>query len=162
MSDKTGADRTGMPLELLDQLDRICDQFERGWRSERVARIEDYLGAYIAEAYRPALLDLLAAELDARRRLGERPGPREYADRFPRLAEEVEAAFTATRVQPVGGTPFVTEHGLLFGLLALQTGLVDQTSLGRRPPRVVRREGPGHRRRLHTAGLPRCAAGAPS
>ena len=40
------------------------------------------------------LRDLLAAELAARRRRGERPEPREYRDRFPGEAEVVAAAFS--------------------------------------------------------------------
>ena len=68
-----------LPLRVLDRIDQVCDRFERAWNSGQRPRLEDYLGE-IAEAYRPALLrDLLAAELDARRRLGERPAPGQWA-----------------------------------------------------------------------------------
>ncbi|MFI5454982.1 MAG: serine/threonine-protein kinase PknK [Isosphaerales bacterium] len=89
MSGKTTPDRTELPMDVLDQIDRICDRFEAAWEAGEQPRIEDDLGQ-IAEAYRPALLrDLLAAELNARRRLGEQPTPTDYAARCPEHAERI-------------------------------------------------------------------------
>ena len=83
MNGETRPERTALPLDVLDQIDRICDRFEATWEAGQRPRVEDYLGA-VAEPYQPDLLcDLLAAELDARRRRGERPEPHEYLDRFP-------------------------------------------------------------------------------
>ena len=89
MSAQRTPDRTALPLAVLDQIDRICDRFEAAWEAGEPARIEEVLGQ-IAEAYRPALLrDLLAADLNARRRLGEQPTPAEYAARCPEHAEHI-------------------------------------------------------------------------
>jgi hypothetical protein len=64
-SDPTRPSGTELPLAVLDQIDRICDRFERTWESGIRPRIEDYFGE-VAEEYRVALLrDLVAAELDA-------------------------------------------------------------------------------------------------
>jgi hypothetical protein len=64
-------------LDVLNQIDRMCDRFEATWEAGQRPWAEDYLDA-VAEPYRSNLfLDLLAAELDARRRRGERPEPRE-------------------------------------------------------------------------------------
>ena len=91
MNDPAPPDRRELPLELLDQIDRICDRFEAAWESDTRPRIEDHLDE-VPAAYRLALLsDLLAAELRRRRR-GEQPEPREYADRFPEGPETIAAA----------------------------------------------------------------------
>ncbi len=93
MSAQRTPDRTVLPLAVLDQIDRICDRFEAAWEAGEPPRIEEVLGQ-IAEAYRPALLgDLLAAELHARRRLGEQPTPTEYAARCPEHAERISDVF---------------------------------------------------------------------
>jgi serine/threonine protein kinase len=84
-----------LPLGILDQIDQICDRFEGAWERGETPRFEDYLGA-IDEPYRPALLhELLAAELDARRRRGERPTATEYAERCPEHAQRIRDLFPA-------------------------------------------------------------------
>ena len=76
-------DRSELPLDVLDALDRVCDRYEAAWARGGRPRVEDYLGGLDA-AYRPALLRaLLAAELHARGHRGERPEPGEYHARFP-------------------------------------------------------------------------------
>src|SRR5262245_35240740 len=95
MSDQATPDRTELPLDVLDQIDRICDQYEAAWAAGAQPRVEDYLGAIAAE-YRTALLgDLLAEELDKRRRGGDRPQPVEYRARFPGDGALVKAALAA-------------------------------------------------------------------
>jgi hypothetical protein len=99
MNDATRPDRADLPTAVLDWIDRLCDRFEAAQAQGVRPRIEDYLGA-VEAPYRPALLsDLLAAELDARRRRGERPEPQEYRDRFsaPGDAAAIAAAFAAHR-----------------------------------------------------------------
>jgi serine/threonine-protein kinase len=126
-------ERSELPLEVLDALDQVCDRYEAAWGRGERPRVEDYLGGVDA-AYRPALLrDLLAAELHARRR-GERPEPGEYHDRFPGDRAAVEAAFAAAPRPPAGAPPgggarANAGRDLLFGLLALQNGLIDQGQL---------------------------------
>ena len=92
MSDET-TEPAELPLDVLDRIDRACDRLLATWEGGGRPRLEDYLGAVAAE-YRPALLrDLLAAEIDARLRRGERPERREYGDRFPGDAELIEVIF---------------------------------------------------------------------
>ncbi len=91
---------TVLPLDVLNQIDGICNRFEAAWESGDRPRVEDYLGD-VDEPYRPALLhDLLAVELDARRRRGERPEPHEYRDRFPGETTVVMAAFASPPISP--------------------------------------------------------------
>ena len=78
-------------------LERICDQFEAAWQSNQRPSIEDYL-TDTAAPDRPRLLrELLAVDLAYRRRLGERPKPEQYHNRFPRDSAGIEAAFNASR-----------------------------------------------------------------
>src|SRR5262245_28548086 len=93
MPDETKPDRSELPLDVLDRIDRTCDRFEAAWDRGERPRVEDELGA-VEPRYRAALLrDLVAAELAARRRRGERPRPRDYRDRFPGDLDAVDSAF---------------------------------------------------------------------
>jgi serine/threonine-protein kinase len=130
MTDETRPDRTELPLDVLDRIDRVCDRFEATWERGECPRIEDALGE-VAEPHRRALLrDLLAAEVAARRRRGEWPEPRDYQGRFPGDLAAVDAAFGA---RPRGPDPSEAatraRASLLIGLLGFQTGLIDQTAL---------------------------------
>ena len=99
MSDET-TDPTELPLDVLDRIDRACDRFEATWDAGGRPQLEDYLGAVAAE-YRTALLrDLLAAEIEVRRRHGEWPEPGEYRDRLPGDAATIDSAFAAGRDHP--------------------------------------------------------------
>ena len=60
------------------------------------------------------LYELLTAELDARRRLGEQPEPGDYHERFPADAEVIDAAFTPPEDSP-DPQLFVDLLGVWFG-----------------------------------------------
>ena len=134
MSDEINPDPSELPLSVLDQIDRICDRFERAWERGERPRVEDNLGE-VSGPHRSALVrDLLAAELSARRRRGEEPEPREYHGRLPGDAEAVEAAFHSSTGRHGHPSTAATseqraEASLLIGLLGFQTGLIDQSAL---------------------------------
>jgi serine/threonine protein kinase/tetratricopeptide (TPR) repeat protein len=116
-----------------EELDRACDRFEAEWRAGLRPRIEDHLEG-IAEPLRSTwLAELIAVELDRRRRLGERPDRTEYHNRFPGHADAVTAAFgPATgraRTRPATPRPTDPAAGLLLGLLAFQNHFVDRPVL---------------------------------
>ncbi len=74
------------------RVDAACDHFESAWKAGQRPRIEDYLGE-IAGAERSALChELLVVELVYRYRLGERPTPEEYWERFPTQVNLVDTA----------------------------------------------------------------------
>jgi WD40 repeat protein len=81
-----------LPIDVAELVDRVSDAFEAAWRGGGPRpRIEDYWTA-TDEPLGPALLrELIAAELELRRAVGERPEPEDYARRFPRCADVVEA-----------------------------------------------------------------------
>src|SRR5262249_55864713 len=78
----------GLPVEQARLLEDACTAFEGKWRGGgrpdiRAAIIE------LPEAVRPAAVrELVALDIYYRRRLGERPAPADYADRFPDLDSE--------------------------------------------------------------------------
>src|SRR4051794_18434505 len=83
MSDSTRRRPDRLPLEVADQIDRICDRFDAAWSAGGRPRIEDYLGEAPDSARVALLRELLAADLEQRARLGEKPSPGEYLGRFP-------------------------------------------------------------------------------
>jgi formylglycine-generating enzyme required for sulfatase activity len=80
-------------------LDALCVRFETAWKAGERPRIEDYLAQAVA-AHRPRLLgELLALEVYYRRRLGERPEPPQYLDRFPTDADLIAAVFAEAEAE---------------------------------------------------------------
>jgi eukaryotic-like serine/threonine-protein kinase len=109
------------------RINAACNRFESAWGEGEGPRIEDFV-AGAGEADRPALLrELIALEVELRRG--------EYRARFPGAVAAVDAAFAgaapaARRSQrPPGQAPMDTGRNLLFGLLALQNGLIEQGQL---------------------------------
>ena len=84
-------------LSLAEQIDLACDAFEERWRraSGNVPTIESALGGFALEFRAPAFAELLAVEVELRRRAGERPDPVEYALRFPEFAPVIARTLTA-------------------------------------------------------------------
>ena len=107
-------------------LERICDQFEAAWQSSPRPSIENYLSDTVGPD-RPRLLrELLAIDLIYRRKIGERPVPEEYHNRFPHDPEGVEVAFIVdgtadggrageweTASEPDGALPIVPGYTVL-------------------------------------------------
>jgi pSer/pThr/pTyr-binding forkhead associated (FHA) protein len=75
-------------------IDRVCDEFEGEWRAGRRPDVEPYLARVAAAQKGDLLRELLALELEYRRRAGERPVLGEYQQRFPDQTEAVRTAFT--------------------------------------------------------------------
>jgi serine/threonine protein kinase/WD40 repeat protein len=85
MSGSSRSSRESLPLAGEARIDEICDRFEQAWKAGSRPRIEDYLGD-CAEPERSVLLrELIALEIDYRRRAGEQPQAEEYRARFSSL-----------------------------------------------------------------------------
>ena len=84
---------TGLSATVLEHVDKICDRFDRAWKTGLRPRIEEYLGDETEPARSVLLHELLAAELQWRRHLGERPEREEYRERLSAHASLVDAAF---------------------------------------------------------------------
>ncbi len=147
MSGTDPRDYPSLPLSQLERVVGTCDRFEAAWQAGRRPRIEDYLGD-LPEPERPALLrELLAIELECRRRCGEQPTPREYWARFPGDSDRINAAFGAATLaihprpttRPRRAAGGGSDRNLLFGILALQIDFIDRDS----PAGRLQRLGPG-------------------
>src|SRR5262245_46982577 len=80
-----------LPLLVELRVDAVCRRFEAAWRAGRRPRIEDHLGEAPEPESAALLYELLALELIYRRRIGERPAPGEYRQRFPKHCRLVDA-----------------------------------------------------------------------
>ena len=93
MTDAAREFSEALPLELEWEIDRLCDEFDRAYKSGQQPRIEDYLSR-ISETGREALLrELILAELDFH---PDNPAPanlEEYRQRFPGYEQIVVDAF---------------------------------------------------------------------
>lgn len=68
------------------RIDRACNRFEEAWRSGP-PRIEDFLEGFHGEERVALLCELVAIDLEYRRRRGEEAGPEDYSIRLPDLAD---------------------------------------------------------------------------
>jgi serine/threonine-protein kinase len=81
-----------LPDDNLDRVDRKADEFEEAWRRGERPRVEDYL-VDATGTYRAAMLEeLLTIEWQRRWKLGERPDPGAYVERFPEHARWIRRA----------------------------------------------------------------------
>jgi WD40 repeat protein/serine/threonine protein kinase/tetratricopeptide (TPR) repeat protein len=85
------------------RVEEACDRFEAAWQTGQRPRIEDYIRD-AAESVKPALLrELLALELEYRRRTSENPTLNEYLARFPQFVGQVHDLFEAHAAPRPGG-----------------------------------------------------------
>src|SRR5262245_47636396 len=90
---KSRGDPSAWPPELALPVEDVCNRFEAAWRAGARPRIEAYLDD-TPEPGRSVLLgELLALELEYRRRSADLPTPAEYDARFPGHTELVRDVF---------------------------------------------------------------------
>lgn len=107
-----------LPLTVLQEIDRVCDSFEAAWHAGLKPRIEDYLNVTTLE-YRTELFgELLAREVELRKKAGAPSCPR------------------TVRASPALRSPAERLNGMRYHPEWLQNLLIS-ASLGgyRRPPR---------------------------
>jgi serine/threonine-protein kinase len=74
-------------------VDRLCDRFEAAWHFGPRPAIEAFLADAPASARAAALRELLALEVEYRRRDGETPKPEEYETRFGDSSHVIASVF---------------------------------------------------------------------
>src|SRR4029077_11158446 len=67
----------------LQQIDVVCDRFERAWLSGRRPELAEFVVLAPASVRAILFRDLLNLELEYCRQRGEQPNRRSYAERFP-------------------------------------------------------------------------------
>jgi serine/threonine-protein kinase len=85
--------------------DRQCDRFERDFRAGKGPRIEDFVGEAPPARRADLLRELLAVELELRRRRGESVTLDAYRQRFPEAVDELDALVAMTVPLPPATTP---------------------------------------------------------
>src|SRR4051812_17931123 len=109
MADVSGAGDPSLPLSLEERVDAVCLRYEQAWKAGGRPRPEDFLGG-AAGPERPALLrELIALEVEYRRRLGEDPRPEEYRGRFPELPPERLPELLGSPPRPRGKAPALSQ-----------------------------------------------------
>src|SRR5262249_7993171 len=78
-------------LPMLEAIDEVCLRFEATWKRGQSPEVAPLL-PQVADAARGELLgNLIALDLEYRRRRGETPTPESYAGRFPAYRALIEA-----------------------------------------------------------------------
>ena len=91
---------TQLPAADLREIDAICDRFEADCRAGRQADLASYLAGVSHVARAVLFRDLLHLDLELCVKNGQQTDARSYYQRFPDLADVIDAAFEArnTRV----------------------------------------------------------------
>ncbi len=77
------------PLRLPALVGMVKVDLERRWQRGRKATVEGYLKAFPELGTPETVAGLLVAEYQARHQFGDKPGPDDYARRFPQRADEL-------------------------------------------------------------------------
>ncbi|MEP3930811.1 MAG: serine/threonine protein kinase, partial [Rhodopirellula bahusiensis] len=68
----------------MERIDDLCAEFERKWQADQSPSIESVLTEDISPEERDVLLaELVALDVDYRRRRSENPSEQDYLNRFP-------------------------------------------------------------------------------
>jgi serine/threonine protein kinase/formylglycine-generating enzyme required for sulfatase activity len=96
MKDSKDPRADDLPLPVLEEIERICSEFESALKRGESPQIEDYLRAWKGPGGSRLFYELLLLELHYGHQKGALPPPAEYARRFGDQAEVIEAAFAST------------------------------------------------------------------
>jgi serine/threonine protein kinase/WD40 repeat protein len=84
-------------LSAAEIVDLIANDLQTRWQQDQRVLVETYLADLPGRVDAELRMDLIYTEILAREAAGERPGPAEYAFRFPDLAERIHAQFLLHR-----------------------------------------------------------------
>src|SRR4051812_25073361 len=132
MADVSGAGDTSLLLSLEQRVDEVCLRYEQAWKAGGRPRPEDFLERAVGPERWALLRELVALEVEYRRRRGEDPRPEEYQRRFPELPPD--------RIDDLLGT---SPGGSAAAPAASQGTERDQQATGDYSPDGVQTFGPG-------------------
>ena len=84
-----------LPLNVLKEIDRVCESFESAWRAGQQPRIEDFLDAPTILERTELIRELLAREVELRRKAGECLEPADYLERFAAHGDLIQTVLQA-------------------------------------------------------------------
>ena len=91
-------DAEAVSVEVLEQVDRLCLDFEQAWRTGGSPSLESVLARMPNECYQAALYYLVMLEKELLSEAGDEPTLQGYCDRFPDQRQVVKLAWG----EPVG------------------------------------------------------------
>lgn len=74
-----------LPVEVEIELDRLCNEFEAGWKASRPRSVEEALVGVKEPLRTAAVRELAALEVFYRKKAGELLGAEEFSTHFPKL-----------------------------------------------------------------------------
>jgi eukaryotic-like serine/threonine-protein kinase len=108
-------DSAEQQVALVMQVDAACERFETDFRAGRSPLIENLLSEYPESARLPLLRELLALELELRRKQGDRPAADEYLARFPDRGELIQEIFHEATAPSAADAATASEQGTIWG-----------------------------------------------
>ncbi|MEO1530191.1 MAG: serine/threonine-protein kinase [Planctomycetota bacterium] len=111
-----------LPIAVLERIDDRCTEFERAWQTQSPVSIESMLTDAQSSVEREVLVaELIALEIDYRRRNGESPIESEYTERFPEHGDAIVEALGTTKKKRTTGfdPPSIERLGKLFPSLQI-------------------------------------------
>lgn len=100
-----------LPIAALERIDVACAAFEQQWQAGEPPAIEQALAGDMPADERAVLLaELLALDVDYRRRRGEAPQQDAYRERFPEATAAIDDAFRHDAKQTAGFVPPTVGH----------------------------------------------------
>jgi hypothetical protein len=128
MNNPASPSSVAVPLSGERRVNERCDRFEAAWKAGEQPRIEGYLADTPEPECSYLLRELLALELEYRRKIGETPTEQEYRQWFPDHAALVLAVFN----EEVAGGAASSHPEVSTGPEAAQPGEADApVQLGR-------------------------------
>src|SRR3954453_657991 len=82
-----------LPLSVLQEIDEVCDRFEAAWQGGLRPQIEDYLDRTDFSEPTQLFRELLAREVELRKKAGDLPEPADYLGRFGSYGDQVLTVF---------------------------------------------------------------------
>jgi formylglycine-generating enzyme required for sulfatase activity len=80
-----------LPLEDLERVDAICEEFVSQWQQGTAPRLEDFVAAAPERLQLVLAGELIRTEIELRREAGEQPSEAEYVSRFPQRSVELRS-----------------------------------------------------------------------
>lgn len=99
-----------LTLSALQRIDEVCDEFEAAWQGGMKPRIEDFLAKTDFSQPTELFKELLAREVELRKKAGDLPVPADYVDRFGDYGDLIWTVFNDpqrdgdTALQPMSMT----------------------------------------------------------
>lgn len=93
-----------------NRVDLICDAFEQAWLAGNEPSINDFLSDVAGPERSRLFRELLAMDVEYRKKRGEQVGPQELVERFPEFETVARQLFEEPTLAAPAADPFATHH----------------------------------------------------